>query len=47
MKTSAVAISAVTHDDRSRLTIGATLLALVILGASGIAMLNGQFPGLS
>ena len=47
MKTIAAAIPAPTLDDNSRLTIGASLLALVILGTSGIALLNGQFPGLS
>lgn len=47
MKTSAPAIPAPKFDGRSRLTIGASLLALVILGTSSIAAFNGQFPGLS
>lgn len=47
MKTSAIAIPAGTLEARSRLTIGASLLALVILGMSSIAVFNGQFPGLS
>ena len=43
----AVAHPALTLAGRSRLIIGSALLALVILGTTSIAMVNGQFPGLS
>lgn len=32
--------------ERSRLKIGSSLLALVILGMTSIAFVNGQLPGL-
>lgn len=38
--------TALTFLGRSRLMIGASLLALVILGTTSIAFANGQLPGL-
>jgi hypothetical protein len=38
--------TALTFVGRSRLRIGSSLLALVILGTTSIAFANGQLPGL-